>query len=264
MNTPVTAERLRELGLLPDENSKTNREHSIDDVYPKLGYKVFIVGSCFLSGIVEMFAKANCTKAKSIEEADLLCFSGGEDVDPSLYGEKPLKGTYFNVARDAREADVFAKAIELDKPMFGICRGMQFLHVMNGGKLWQDVHNHGWRHKIELSDGSKPDWWVSSMHHQMCIPNEATFPLAFAAQAGLGARYSNQNKTLESNAHRDLEAAVYPNIRAIAVQGHPEVGGYPEYTMWCLNEVKNFVENGFFADNLKPISEVEFIKKEIK
>lgn len=268
MMQKTTTELLRGAGVLPSDGAETKRRHG-DDEYPRLGLKVFIVGSCFLSGVIEMFAKAGCRRAESIEDADLLCFTGGEDVDPRLYGEEPIKGTYFSVTRDERECDIFAKAVELSKPMFGICRGMQFLHVMNGGKLYQDVDRHGFAHPLTLLDGTRTTWFASSMHHQMCIDNATTFPLAFAP--GHSKRYesydaeSKTTRTFSTDTNLDLEAAAYPNIRAIAVQGHPEVGGYPEFTIWALNELKYFLDNdckvGSGANGVapKPISDVPFI-----
>jgi len=253
------------LGLLPQDGQTTKREHG-QDLYPQLRKKVHLVGSCFLSGAIEMFAKAGCTKAELLEDAELVVFLGGEDVDPALYGQKLVAGTYINPARDAREADIFAKCIELDKPMFGICRGMQFLHVMNGGKLYQNVEKHVYTHNIVDMGGEIIR--ASSMHHQMCIENATTFPLAYAEKKGHGEAYTtgpsimdgNGVSVLETNDHLDLEAAVYPNIRALAVQGHPEVGGYPEFTVWCLDQLVEWFENKFeMGANTKPLKDVPFL-----
>ena len=237
--------------VLPNNNSRTSAtsHKSTDVVFPQLGLKVLIVGSCFLAGAVSMFREANCTRATSIEDAGLICYLGGEDVDPSLYGEKPLKGTYFNTDRDAAEIDVFTKALAAGKPQFGICRGMQFLHVMNGGKLWQNVDNHCQTHELtDIQTGQVIR--CSSMHHQMCIEDETTFPLAYAT--GRASRYQAASHELASDRHDDLEAAVYPAINAIAVQGHPEVGGLPEYTAWCLSKVEEFIyELDMMGDNMR-------------
>ncbi len=137
--------------------------------------------------------------------------------------------------------DIFTKALSLGIPMFGICRGMQFLGVMNGNKLWQHVHNHaiGGTHEIvDIKTGEKIQ--ASSMHHQMVIENDTTFPLAYAT--GRSGTYIAASQELSSNVYDDLEACVFPNINAIALQGHPEVGGTPHYTAWCLTQVEEFLD----------------------
>lgn len=240
--------------LLPDNNStaKSIKHGNTDEIaMPQLGLRVFLVGNCFRAGAISMFAAAGCRAAPSIEEADLVCFLGGEDVDPQLYGERAISGTYFNTDRDSAELDIFTKALSLGVPMFGICRGMQFLGVMNGNKLWQDVDNHaiGGTHAItDIQTGEVIQ--ASSMHHQMVIENDTTFALAYAT--GRASTYRSASRELSSDRHDDLEACIFPNINAIAVQGHPEVGGTPHYTAWCLTKVEEFLDELYMmGDNSK-------------
>lgn len=235
---------------LPDDSSKTgNVNHKSNDVtYPQLGLKVLFVGNCFLGGAISLFANAGCKPARDVGDADLLVFLGGEDVDPQLYGEQPMRGTYFNRARDDREMDLFIAAQEAGKPCFGICRGMQFLHVMNGGKLYQHVSNHAGRdHFItDVRTGNKV--MASSMHHQMCIIDDTTFPLAVSK--GHSGTYAEYTRELMSDRVEDLEACVWPAINAIGVQGHPEVAGLPEYSAYCLTLVEEFLAGGFDDDKI--------------
>lgn len=58
-----------------------------------------------------------------ISDADIVLFTGGEDVDPSFYGEKPLSCTYYNTARDEAEKIVFNKCTK-NQLVIGICRGL--------------------------------------------------------------------------------------------------------------------------------------------
>jgi gamma-glutamyl-gamma-aminobutyrate hydrolase PuuD len=227
--------------VLPDNQSTTTKtNHRAEGVeYPNLGIKVMIVGNCFRSGAISMFASAGCSAAATVGEADLICFLGGEDVDPDLYGEKVLRGTYFNRARDDAEMDVFTEAQRLGVPCFGICRGMQFLHVMNGGKLYQDVVNHAGRDHVITDATNGKTVFASSMHHQMCIADESMTVLATAV--GHSGIYRTYGSELNSDKVADLEAAIYPDINSIAVQGHPEVAGLPEYTAWCLQKVEDFL-----------------------
>ncbi|MDR3197789.1 MAG: gamma-glutamyl-gamma-aminobutyrate hydrolase family protein [Planctomycetaceae bacterium] len=71
---------------------------------------------------------------------DGFLFSGGQDIAPELYGEQPA--TYCGAVcpeRDAMEKSLLEFVLELDKPVFGICRGIQFMNVFFGGTLYQDI-----------------------------------------------------------------------------------------------------------------------------
>lgn len=69
-----------------------------------------------------------------------ILLSGGHDVSPALYGEEKLPVcTECCKARDAMESRLLCLALEQNKPVLGICRGLQFLNVHLGGSLWQDL-----------------------------------------------------------------------------------------------------------------------------
>lgn len=74
------------------------------------------------------------------DEFDGFLFTGGHDVSPELYGEERLPGcAAVSAARDRMEATLFRLAYEADKPVLGICRGIQFINAVMGGTLWQDL-----------------------------------------------------------------------------------------------------------------------------
>lgn len=60
-----------------------------------------------------------------LEKVDGLLFSGGVDVSPMLYGEDPMKEiTKISADRDNYEINLLNKAVSMDMPILGICRGM--------------------------------------------------------------------------------------------------------------------------------------------
>ncbi|MDO5546623.1 MAG: gamma-glutamyl-gamma-aminobutyrate hydrolase family protein [Eubacteriales bacterium] len=70
---------------------------------------------------------------------DGVLLTGGQDVSPELYGETPSDTVVTCKMRDGMETLVLQKAMELDKPVLGICRGIQFINVILGGTLYQDL-----------------------------------------------------------------------------------------------------------------------------
>lgn len=124
---------------------------------------------------------------------DGLLLPGGDDINPLFYNNlpKPLQGHSFE-AVDSYQIYLIKKALKLNIPILGICRGLQTLNVASGGTLYQDVSyanpNHI-QHKQDsfLSNLSHPinivpksivydilgaDYIVNSSHHQ-CIKDVA-------------------------------------------------------------------------------------------
>lgn len=71
---------------------------------------------------------------------DGFLFTGGHDVDPVFYGEVPLPVCGSLCAeRDCMEKKLFDIALEKDRAVLGICRGIQFINAALGGSLYQDI-----------------------------------------------------------------------------------------------------------------------------
>jgi phosphoribosylformylglycinamidine (FGAM) synthase-like amidotransferase family enzyme len=106
-------------------------------------------------------------EGKDAWKADIIVFPGGADINPRLYGEGQHKSTYYIDSQDNIDRSFFEmRKKNPDITMVGVCRGAQFLNVMNGGNLWQDVNNHRQRHRMTdlLTD---KEIEVTSTHHQM-------------------------------------------------------------------------------------------------
>lgn len=74
---------------------------------------------------------------------DKLVLTGGQNVEPIHYQEKLLidSSNYFP-ERDRFELALIEAAHHHEKPIFGICRGLQFYNVAQGGSLHQEVLGH--------------------------------------------------------------------------------------------------------------------------
>lgn len=122
---------------------------------------------------------------ETLAALDGIVFSGGADVDPTLYGADPHPETDSPQARrDAGEMALLQAALERDMPMLAICRGFQLLNVARGGDLVQhlpeqtgndvhkDVPGEFAVHPVEVEPasrlaaivGARSD--VTSHHHQ--------------------------------------------------------------------------------------------------
>lgn len=76
----------------------------------------------------------NSELVKTPQEADIIMFTGGEDVDPSLYGDSLGKFTYINTVRDIYEKEIFDKYP--NKLKLGICRGLNCRSSLNRVNSW--------------------------------------------------------------------------------------------------------------------------------
>ncbi|MAQ19380.1 MAG: hypothetical protein CMN30_31850 [Sandaracinus sp.] len=167
-----------------------------------------------------MFLKADYTVASTPSSADIICFTGGEDVSPMLYDEVKLKQTTCDHHRDQKCCDLFNTYVG-KKKMLGICRGAQFLNVMNGGALYQDVDNHTCPHghlATVVSDGSEIK--VTSTHHQMMIATGEAELLLVANESSF--KYPTELSKEDPWVDVDVEALFYEETMSLCFQPHPE------------------------------------------
>jgi putative glutamine amidotransferase len=90
-----------------------------------------------------------------LARVDGLILSGGVDVDPSTYGAEPHPETKgCTPDRDAFEIALVRRAVELDMPFLGVCRGMQVLNIAYGGTLLQHLPETFGHHEHRRVPGS--------------------------------------------------------------------------------------------------------------
>lgn len=171
--------------------------------------------------VIKMFEQEGYKHADTVSKADFVVFPGGSDVIPLLYGEKPIPSTTYNLNRDLVETKIFRRT-PFTKPKVGICRGAQFLCVMNGGGLWQDVDRHTVNHVLWDLETKRLIPSVTSTHHQMMRPPTSAVLVGTAKEA---TRKEAEQEVLHCNPNKeynDPEVVWFPHSHSLCFQPHPE------------------------------------------
>ena len=185
--------------------------------------KVYVVGGA--NNYVNFIENAELVD--KLEDAQLVVFTGGEDVSPSLYGCRKHPKTYNNPKRDREEQSIFKKINPHKQVVYGCCRGSQFVTVMNGGLLVQNVNNHALYHTHAITDGNKV-YEITSTHHQMMYPFnlESGYNILFTSYGNSSDFYEGDEIDFDVIFHREPEIVLYNREglpKCLAVQGHPEM-----------------------------------------
>jgi gamma-glutamyl-gamma-aminobutyrate hydrolase PuuD len=214
-------------------------------------------------------------RAKSYEEADVIAFSGGSDISPALYGERPGRhtGSYWN--RDRVEVADFRQAVQDGKKCIGICRGLQLICALNGGRLIQHVSNHHGSHVMLGYDNVNPagrkykehrvsghdvrtddlrSITVNSIHHQMIYPYdlpESDYRILAWSDRLLSTTYLGENDreiTLPKD-FVEIEACYFPKTHSMGWQYHPEMMNEIGSSKAALNYTQEMFLS-FYTDQL--------------
>lgn len=183
-----------------------------------------------------------------LSTADIVMFTGGEDVDPSMYGCKKHRSTYSNINRDIYEKEIFEK-IRPDQLVVSICRGSQFTCVMNGGLLVQNCSNHaiGYTHRITNGDKIID---ITSTHHQMQYPYnlpKEDYTILYTCYGHRSEFYDGDKIDISPILnYGEPEIVLYHKEgfpKCLAIQGHPEMMPQDSPANIEINEIINNLLN---------------------
>lgn len=160
------------------------------------------------------------------DEIDLVIFGGGGDIHPSLYGHNDVGSHVGSTpsARDVNELASYRVCLKKEIPVFGICRGAQLACIMADGFLVQNVTNHaGSNHMIQDIRDDK-EYEITTAHHQMMGLEGTKHELIAKMPKPIsrGYLYDKGGKNKYSVIDMEPEIVFFPEIRSLAVQGHPE------------------------------------------
>lgn len=118
---------------------------------------------------------------------DGLILQGGADIDPQVYGETPTDVVGpIDAVRDQFELELLRAFAAANKPVLGVCRGMQLINVAYGGTLYQDLQAAG----IPLH-----------AHRMLDLYDEHTHDVDFAAGSWLQSIYGGMQRTRVNSIH---------------------------------------------------------------
>ncbi len=158
--------------------------------------------------------------SKYVDRIDGLVLTGGDDPDPGRWKEKPHpKIEPIVPQKEKSDFHLAGTALRKDKPILGICYGMQLLNIIRGGSLHQHIgdipgtrkHEGGCRHDIEMVGTSRTrdllgrKRRVNSYHHQSVHRLGRGLHVTGVSPDGI-------IEGLESNGHRWV----------VGIQWHPE------------------------------------------
>ncbi|EMS72120.1 gamma-glutamyl-gamma-aminobutyrate hydrolase family protein [Ruminiclostridium cellobioparum] len=173
-------------------------------------------------GAVPVLIPVTEVKSVWVEYLDIcdgIVLSGGPDIDAVYFGQNnmPYAGEISPV-RDEMEIFLAKQAMAVDKPILGICRGIQVLNIAAGGSIFQDIYaENNPENKLIQHSQPAPRWFqihsvnimentclfsiygkemlrVNSFHHQAVNETAPGFTINAYSEDGIIEAISNENK----------------------------------------------------------------------
>lgn len=153
--------------------------------------------------------------------------TGGHDVSPSVYHatKKPWCGSCCEL-RDEMERHILIRAVEQNKSVLGICRGIQFMNACYGGTLYQDSEKE---YASGIEHHMKPPY--NRIAHQITVEkNTSLSEILKKEQIGVNSyhhqainKLSSEFRAMAFSEDGLIECIYMPSRKFVmGVQWHPE------------------------------------------
>ena len=161
-----------------------------------------------------------------LDRVDALVLTGGPDVDPACYGERPHETVYgVDPAVDQAELAVARAAIERGTPTLAICRGLQVLNVACGGTLHQHIPD-----LPGIAAHGRPGETGGALAHEIHVAPDSLLHEVFGRIRVIGSCHHHQAVDKVGNGLRITATAADGVVEGLepegawllAVQWHPE------------------------------------------
>ncbi len=175
------------IGITPDVSAVT-----AEAPHPRYELKVAYADAVLRAGglpLVLPYTEESAVIDLYLDRVSGVVVTGGAfDIPPGAYGEAAREGLgALKPSRTSFETEIIRRALARNMPVLGVCGGMQLLHVVLGGSLFQDIrreltsareheqqHDRAQpQHPVDVRDGTvlaelvgKGQLMVNSTHHQ--------------------------------------------------------------------------------------------------
>jgi len=186
---------MKSIFILGEKNILKNYYNS----FTRYGFEVIISGDVSIS--------KNC---------DILCLAGGGDLLPNFYRKSNVFSFNVDPKKDIAEFRLLNDFIIKNKPIIGICRGLQVINVFFNGTLIQNILGHS---QINNKD---------TTHKVFCLKNSIYYE-KFSPKITVNSAHHQAIEVLGDNLVVDMvsndgiiEAIHHKTLPIIAYQFHPE------------------------------------------
>jgi putative glutamine amidotransferase len=151
--------------------------------------------------------------------------TGGGDVDPALFNGEPHPAVYgIDAERDAIEIALVQKSAAANRPLFGICRGIQVMNVALGGTLYTDIA--GFKSGALKHDWF-PDWPRDYLSHEVTLAEDSQLACYIGIDPA-GRQRAIKVNSMHHQGLRNLASSLRPVatapdgiVEAVELVGHP-------------------------------------------
>lgn len=173
-------------------------------------------------GAVPVLIPVTEVKSVWVEYLDIcdgIILSGGPDIDAAYFGQNNMPyAKEISPTRDSMEIFLARQALAVNKPMLGICRGIQVINIAAGGSIYQDIYaENNSDTKLLQHNQQGPRWFqihtvkiientclygvfgkekikVNSFHHQAVSEVAPGFAINAYSEDGIIEAISNESK----------------------------------------------------------------------
>lgn len=204
-----------------EEDKPFNKRYYIDNCFREIFDELDIL-------LIPVISEKNLDKICDICNG-LILTGSANDIYPNYYNEKPIEGKKYKFDEYPLVRNIVELFSKANKPILGICAGIQEINVIFGGTLQQQIPNHNLKdqttHEVKLYEDSflyevyKKDTIEVNSYHKQAIKDLAKdFKITAISKDGI------------------IEGIEKDNI--VAVQWHPEI-------VLDIQLFKNFIKKFF-------------------
>lgn len=161
------------------------------------------------------------TDPEAADRATHLLLPGGGDITPAFFGQTDHGSLHVDTVLDILQLKALTRFVEKNKPVLGVCKGLQLINVHFGGDLFQDIvtaESHKWTgrdqfHQVYHCSLGRKDFFYQ-LYGQSTSVNSAHHQAANHMGNGLIPVCRAKDSVIEGLVHQSLPI--------MAVQWHPE------------------------------------------